>query len=342
MKIFRRLSAALLALCIAVLLLPPALCASGTIETDRDCALTITYADGETSLSGASFSIYRIAEVDAYGEFTTTPDFSGFNVDIKGNNDEAWRTLASTLEGYVLRDSITPTDKGKTDSQGILSFPTGETKLKTGLYLVLGERHTQNNTAYEPSPFIVMLPTTQANDWAYSQTVEPKFTSTPIPPTPSYDYVNRKVLKIWNDAGYENLRPQSVTVQLLRSGYVYDTVTLSDENNWRYEWNMLDNSYSWTVVEELLPNYSVSIYREGITFVVTNSYTQDIPDDPPKESDDPDEIEVPPDEPTPDQPEDPTSDEPILPQTGQLWWPVPVLSCGGLLCIALGVIRRRG
>ena len=30
-----------------------------------------------------------------------------------------------------------------------------------------------------------------------------------------------------------------------------------------------------------------------------------------------------------------------LPQTGQLWWPVPVLLCVGLACIAAGLIRRR-
>ena len=30
-----------------------------------------------------------------------------------------------------------------------------------------------------------------------------------------------------------------------------------------------------------------------------------------------------------------------LPQTGQLWWPVPVLTCAGLGCIAVGLLRRR-
>lgn len=30
-----------------------------------------------------------------------------------------------------------------------------------------------------------------------------------------------------------------------------------------------------------------------------------------------------------------------LPQTGQLWWPVPVLACAGLACIAVGLFRRR-
>lgn len=31
-----------------------------------------------------------------------------------------------------------------------------------------------------------------------------------------------------------------------------------------------------------------------------------------------------------------------LPQTGQLWWPVPMLIFVGLLCIVVGLIRRRG
>ena len=30
-----------------------------------------------------------------------------------------------------------------------------------------------------------------------------------------------------------------------------------------------------------------------------------------------------------------------LPQTGQLWWPVPMLACGGLGCIVVGLFRRR-
>ena len=30
-----------------------------------------------------------------------------------------------------------------------------------------------------------------------------------------------------------------------------------------------------------------------------------------------------------------------LPQTGQLWWPVPVLTCVGLICVGCGLIRRR-
>lgn len=40
-------------------------------------------------------------------------------------------------------------------------------------------------------------------------------------------------------------------------------------------------------------------------------------------------------------PKTPTFPGGKLPQTGQLWWPVPVLILCGLLCIAVGLFRRR-
>ena len=49
--------------------------------------------------------------------------------------------------------------------------------------------------------------------------------------------------------------------------------------------------------------------REGTTFLMTNTYP---PDTPPK-----------------------------IPQTGMLWWPVPLLVCGGLLFVVLGCRMRR-
>lgn len=46
-------------------------------------------------------------------------------------------------------------------------------------------------------------------------------------------------------------------------------------------------------------------------------------------------------EPTPTEKPPTSSGGGKLPQTGQLWWPVPVLVCLGLGCIAVGLIRRR-
>ena len=128
---------------LAMQLLSTAAYAAGIIDLDRDVRLTVSYQDGNTPLAGAGFSIYLVATADESGELTTTDAFKQFNVDIRGKNDEAWKALASTLEGYVLRDDIAPTDSGKTNAEGYLYFPTGG-RLTPGLYLVLGQRHIQN------------------------------------------------------------------------------------------------------------------------------------------------------------------------------------------------------
>ena len=79
-------------------------------------------------------------------------------------------------------------------------------------------------------------------------------------------------------------------------------------------------------MEKELEGYTVEVTREGITFVVTNSYNEEIPDEP-----------TPTTPTTPDKPTTPT--KPTLPQTGQ---PVPVLIAAGLLFVVIGLVRRRG
>ncbi len=45
--------------------------------------------------------------------------------------------------------------------------------------------------------------------------------------------------------------------------------------------------------------------------------------------------------PVPTEPQPTKPSGPNLPQTGQLWWPVPVLACGGLLLFAVGMALNR-
>ena len=331
MKRIRRMTAALLSVLAVFLLLPLQALAAGSIDLNQDVSLTISYQDGNTPLVGAEFDIFLVATVDEYGELTTTKDFAQFNVNIRGKNDEAWRTLASTLEGYVLRDDISPADSAKTNDKGLASFPTNGKSLKAGLYLVLGHRHTQNGYRYDPAPFMVMLPelNQENNGWIYDVPVNAKYDSSIIPDKPDDATISRKVLKVWEDDGYEKARPKEVIIQLLRDGKVYDTVTLNASNNWRHIWTNLADRYTWTVVEKELEGYTVEVTREGITFVVTNTYNQEIPDKP-----------IPTTPTTPDKPTTPT--KPTLPQTGQLWWPVPVLVSAGLLFVVIGLLRRRG
>lgn len=315
----KKIAKCIIPLLLLLLLLPFTVCAAGAIDLNRDVSLTISYQKEEMPLVGAEFRIYLVATVDETGELTTTDTFRQFNVDIRGENDEAWKNLASTLEGYVLRDNISPTDSGKTDKIGSLTFPTGDKKLVQGLYLVLGQRHMQGGYRYDAAPFMVMLPwqDTEKNEWSYEVTVSPKHDSTKIPDEPAT--ITRKVLKVWDDSADETVRPEEIEVQLLRDGKVYSTVTLSADNNWRYTWPGLDDSSTWTVAEKECAGYTVRVEQDGTTFVVTNTLV-------PNGSKVPGQTK-------------PTASK--LPQTGQLWWPVPILLLAGLLLVAIGLIRRR-
>lgn len=310
--------------------------ASGPIVLDRDVELTIRYQDGTLPLIGARFDLYRVADVSESGEFTLTGDFAGYPVRLDGLDSAGWQSLANTLASYASWGGLMPLDSGATDQWGMLTFPTGGGKLSPGLYLVTGWRHTVGSYTYTPKPFLICLPNRDSGSqqWDYSVEADPKFDREETPPDGGT--TERRVLKIWQNVG-EKDRPQSVTVLLLRDGVVYDSVVLSEANGWRYAWEKLDSGYVWTVVELPVEGYTVTITQEGITFVVVNDAGE--PDKP----DEPDYPDIPdtPDE--PDHPDTPdTPDGPKLPQTGMLWWPVPVLLAAGLLLLALGRLKRRG
>ena len=319
-----------LALLAAVLcLLTSVAQAAGSIDLTRKPTLMLTYRDGKTALSGAKFSIYRVADADETGELTVRSEFDEFDLDIRGKNDRRWREMAQTLESYVLRRELTPADSGKTDKTGMLTFPTQGKALAAGLYLVIGERHTQGGNDYDAEPFFVLLPTQdlENNEWVYDVSANVKFGKTPVPD--DGDTVTRKVLKVWDDDGAEDSRPQEITVELLRNGKVYDTVKLSEKNNWRYTWLDLDADARWSVTEKTVSGYTVSITREGITFVVTNTKKPertDTPDTPVKPS-------------NPSKPSSPA--KPTLPQTGAVWWHVEALALSGLVFLILGALDRK-
>ena len=352
MKVFKGWKGILTCILITAMVLPGAALAAGKIDTDYNVTLTLSCrGQGDSGLYGQQYEIYQVADLNAYGEMTITEDFKDYaeNIKITGKNDEAWRALASTLEGYVrqaaYQGSLKPADSGRTDAQGNLMFPTSSgSALKQGLYLVVGHYFVQGGYYYDPAPFMILLPDLdmEKNQWVYDVSAKPKQESGIVvsPPT----YISKKVLKVWNDSGKEALRPAEVTVHLLRDGKVHDTVKLSAANSWKWSWDHLSAGYSWNVVEEVSGDYKVEITQEGITFVVKNTYDETNPDKP--------EIPVIPEDPdvplgpgNPDgsvdvnEPDVPLG--PKLPQTGMLWWPVPALAALGLLLLGAGILYRR-
>lgn len=322
----KKLASLILAVLIA--LLPAAAYAAGAIDTGRDVSLTLECS----GLSGVNVRLYHVADVDRNGRLTVRESFEKYNLTlITGRDDDGWRNIAAALAGSVLKDNVTPDAKG-TISGGSITF----NNLSQGLYLVTAPRHYQGGMYYDMAPFFVMLPAenTDTDTWDYSVTSVPKFDKHTVPSVPSDSKISVTVTKGWSDDDNRyGIRPGSVTVTLMQGDKAYDTVTLSADNSWKHTWTGLDPSYAYTVAETPVEGYTTLAERNGYEFAVVNQFSDNI--DPEPSGDD----EFPGDDDS-DSPS-PSGDEDKLPQTGQLWWPVPLLLAAGLALICAGLARRR-
>jgi len=95
------------------------------------------------------------------------------------------------------------------------------------------------------------------------------------------EYDKLTVHKVWEDNGYPE-RPESVKVNLLRDGKTHETVELSEENQWTFTWDDLDDRNEWTVAEEVPEGYEASYKTEDNTVFITNhmDYEPVIPPEP--------------------------------------------------------------
>ena len=149
---------------------------------------------------------------------------------------------------------------------------------------------------YEVSYDTVGTTTTITNTKKEAPTPEPKPDPDPEPEEP----VEITACKRWSgDSSKE--RPDSVTVTLYDGKTAYETVRLSDKNDWSYTWEDLDANGNWQVVETNIPKGYVPSYKvKGDVVTITNTRT--------------------------------------LIQTGQLNWPIWVLGGAGILLVVLGVV----
>ena len=333
------------AMCCSLLAIPVS--AYERINTEQEASLALHYHDAEREkdISGMEIRLYKVADMSDSVRFTVTEDFADASVfrdesfALEELDTEKWAALADTLTAYIALERtegpITPAASGVTDGEGKVSFA----ELEVGLYLLEGDKAVDGNYTYIPAHYLLTLPAlnTETDQWEYDVLGGNKYTRRyqsgggGSEENDDGEKISRNVLKVWEGDEAEE-RPQSVTVQLLCNGTVYDTVTLSEENNWKHSWVGLDAEADWKLVEADVPEgYTVLVEQEGNTFVVTNTFEEDIPDgDIPtgdKESGDgEDEEEV------------LEEDIPLggLPQTGVLWWPVQVLAAIGIMLFALG------
>ncbi len=266
-----------------------------------------------------------------------------------------------TLKLRTITDKIPSRDSGKTDSAGSLTFGG----LEDGLYLVWGDVLDLGEVTYFPGAiFFEMNGEDAAVLNAYPKIVLARLSGR------TYNY---SVRKVWlNDENQPQDRSVFITADIYMDNEFYQEVTLNEENNWTFEWNGTDD-HIWFAVEKVIPaNYTVA-YRSNFTqYLIVNTYEDDSADESTEtvtatstteqtndkfsdtQTDDQTETTASgtgdtgadttgtTSATTPPPPESSvTSTTDGIPQTGQLWWPVPVLAAGGLLLLGVGLLLRK-
>ena len=331
------------------------------IDTGRSGNLTITHISVDNELmAGVASHLYLVATIDENGQYTITDEFKGcFDNPNFFNNDfdyDDWKSCvmyeevsdSDNLKGYISSHGIKEVRGGVSNSKG----ETYYTELPLGVYYVLSDRiqkdgytHSFVNFVY-PVPILELDKSNGQVKVNYSAAASPKKSK-----IKNTVITHNRIIKRWNDDGYTNRRPSSITFNIYCDGYFMESVRLSASNNWRYEWDQ-EGVHDFRVEESsagagYTSSVSVISRESGFEFVCTNTYN---PPPPPTENP-PDEPETPEE---PGQPGIPSLPEVLgairdlpevlgarrLPQTGQLWWPLPILVIVGIFFIVMGIRKN--
>lgn len=133
------------------------------VDTDRLCNLDVSIKALE-EMAGATFdeekvaiSLYRVAEINASGDYKTTVGFDGIQEDLNRISSDPkandWEGIAQDASSAVKDNGLTFDKKGNA-SNGLVSFEG----LNTGLYLVVTDPVVTDNYIYTFTPYLVSLP----------------------------------------------------------------------------------------------------------------------------------------------------------------------------------------
>lgn len=326
----KRKLTALFGLAVLLLMLVLPVYATNTPDTETEPPEPVIILRVDFPHIGTQFSLHRVATLDSEGNCVPSGDFGSCPVDWENVLDNP-SEYAAMLESYVHLWALDPLVTSGVGWGGSAYFQDVE----TGLYLITSGRITTQGSTYCAQPLLV--PFVVPNDTqVYELVVSPK--SIVVPPY-SDETITQKVIKVWDDPDSGEKHPDSVTVYLICDGELYDTQVLSKTNNWVYSWDNLEINHSWSVAEEPVENYAMSVEKTGNTFVITNTRTEE--DEPPTT---PSTSTTPTDDTTPTTPTEtkPSDSTSKLPQTGVLWWPVILFAAAGMIIFLTGWIISRG
>lgn len=290
-------------------------------------SISITYP-----CEGIKVDLYEVAEQGEDSSYQLKECFTGYPVVLNQQTKEEWAGQAQALASYIKRDAVHADYSTTTNSTGNADF----NDLKEGMYLAVAQTLEKDGYIYQAMPYFITIPGKSINGKPqYNVKTTAKYEKTTV----TDDKTDYKVVKIWSDKNHEKIRPKSITVQLLCDGKVSQEVRLSKENNWQYTWKDLSSKNQWEVVEKKeTTDYFVSISKQETSFIIQNTYWDDeyykdtTTEKKNKKTEETKET-------TDKKTQTDTTEK--LPQTGQLWWPLPFLAAGGILCIGIGLIKKR-
>jgi len=353
-RIYRKIGSLLIAFGMLMWFIAGA-CFTVHAEDNADGSLQLICKSEDVILSGMKWNLFRVAEREG-GDIVLVDEFSDYKISFKDTSADAMSDIASTLETYVRIDKIPPLQTGISDDRGIVDF----TNLEQGFYFLWAKdfKIKETKTTYSPVPFMVEI--AQEEDGTNQNYITyPKFFHFGVLDQSDADYT---VKKIWRNSKSQLFDDSiEITVEMYKDDEYQNTVILSKENDWSYTWT--DKAHSdWMVKEVNIPEDYTVIYRSNETqYAIVNTYKDynpevDEPTNPTDTADStqatgstdsttstsekittkPDSPYVPPVGGNNNNP--PSSGK--LPQTGQLWWPVPFMFGGGIILIAIGFCIR--
>ena len=299
--------------------------ASQKSDPTAEVTLRVHIADEGRALKGVGFSLYQLATRSEDGQYNVTPQFAGDEELLKKllHGDEAWNQYIDHFKARCYESEAYAAEATDDGGNAVFSSSSIGKKLPQGLYFILPDVYSGGGWKYQINSSFVALPSrTEDDNWVYDVDADfsNKFDRNRVSSGGSggSTATSRKVVKIWDDNGFTDLRPDSITVSLIRDGKAYSTVDLNASNNWSYTWTGLDTYYEWLVSEAVIPEgYTSVITRDGAAFRITNTYNGALPAPAPG------------------------NNNRRLPQTGLLWWIVPSLALAGVILFLIGLLMRR-
>lgn len=243
------------------------------VHSEAMGSLTIKYMHKDTGrgVIGVEMSLFRVGDISD-GVYKLTPNFNEAAVDLNSlTTDNSKHNAAKTLYTYAVQHSISGTAL-YTDSNGTAYF----SGLLPGVFLVAQTKAVSGVKTI--SPYIVFIPEQGAGGASIYNVLSNVKTEKDSNGSQGggNSLFSITVAKIWDDSNdADGIRPESVSITLLRSGKKLTTVSLSRENGWKHTFlKLTGNKSSYTVEETPVDGYTASYSGSASGgFVIINSHS---------------------------------------------------------------------